>query len=73
MKHSFTQTELAAFYHQGSTILVGFRSAASIVWSHGTRELILSPLPKKQAGLPFTVRGRATAVTPENYNAMINH
>lgn len=73
MKHAFTQTELEAFTHEGRTILVGFRTAASIVWSHGTHELILSPLPTKVSGLPFTLKGRRQAVTPENYNAMLNH
>jgi hypothetical protein len=73
MKHAFTQSEFAAFTNEGRTILVGFRSAANIVWSHGARGFILSPLPTKAVGLPFTLRGRREAVTPENFNKMLNY
>ena len=73
MNHAFTQEELAKFVDEGRTIMTGFRSAASIVWSHGVKEFILSPLPRKVSGLPFTIRGRRHAATPADYNKMLNY
>jgi galactose mutarotase-like enzyme len=71
MKHPFNQSELQSFVDRGESILVQYRNAASICWSHGTGEYIASPLPRKVSGLPFTIRGRIHAITPENFDKML--
>lgn len=73
MTHAFTQNELAAFVDEGKTIMLGYWNAASIVWSHGTGEFILSPLPHKGSKLPFTKRGRRQVVTPELFEKILAH
>lgn len=73
MNHAFTQEELAEFVNEGKTIMLGFWSAASIVWSHGAGEYILSPMPHKGTKLPFTKRGRRQAVTPDLFEKILAH
>jgi hypothetical protein len=71
MKHPYTQKELAAFVDAGRTIVVKYKSAANIAWSHGTGQFILRPMPQKAINLPFTPRGRVAAQTPENFEKML--
>lgn len=73
MKHPFSQQELANFVNEGRTILTKFRSAASIVWSHGVSKFIAMPMPHKATNLPFTVRGRIQAHTPDTFQKMLEY
>lgn len=71
MKNAYTQPELKAFAAAGRTIVVGFRAAAAITWSHGVGAYVLVPLPQKAVGLPFTQRGRRQALTPADFDALL--
>lgn len=73
MKHPYSQAELQQFASNGQTIIVGYRSAAEIKASHGAGQYILSPLPPKPSGLPYTQRGRVQALTPEHFERVRLH
>ncbi|CAB4162413.1 hypothetical protein UFOVP783_43 [uncultured Caudovirales phage] len=71
MKVPYTQKELEEFAAEGRTVVLQFRNAGVIRWSAGVSEYIITPLPRKVSGLPFTLRGRATACTPGEHQEMI--
>lgn len=72
MKHPFTQSELSAFASEGNTVILSFRSAAMLIFSVGVGEMVLSPLPKKYSGMPFTKRGRVIATTPAEFQKALS-
>jgi len=72
MKHAYSQSERQAFLDEGRSIIVGFRSSASLVWSHGTKSIILQPHARKVSGMPFMKRGRTQAVTPEHFDKLLH-
>lgn len=70
MNHAYTQKELSAALDAGDSIMVGYRSAASLKWSDGAKEIILQPHQKKQSGMPYTLRNRRMLVAPELFHKM---
>ena len=60
-----TQSELSKHFAAGETIILSYRRAYEIRYSHGTGGYILQPYLRKYSGLPFSQRGRFYAMTPE--------
>ena len=64
-KPELTQDELPAHYDSNEVIILSFRTAYEVKYSHGVNGYILQQIRKTYADLPYTKRGRYMAFSPE--------
>jgi hypothetical protein len=72
MKPELTQKELSDHVANGETIIAAYRTPYLIRWSHGVKAYIMQAMPRQLAGLPLTKRGRYHAMSPTQFQNLIN-
>ena len=66
-----TQKELSGYYNEGQTVILAYRQAFEIKFSHGANQYIMQQFYKEYGDLPLTKRGRYMAFSPESANRII--
>jgi len=66
------QGELASLYAEGRTVILAYKRAYEIRYSHGVSGYIFQQFYRSFDRLPLTKRGRYMAFTPEYANKIIH-
>lgn len=71
MAPQITQSELSKLYNAGETVVLAYRRAYEVKYSHGASRYILQQFYRSYSGLPLTKRGRYMAFTPDYAHKII--
>ena len=66
------QTELRSLYNTNQRVILNYRKAYNIKYSHGVQGYIMQQFHYQYNGLPLSIRGRYHAVDIDTANKIIN-
>lgn len=72
MTPQIPQQELSELYSKGETVILAYRRAYEVKYSHGAQCYILQQFYQAYSGLPLTGRGRYMAFAPEYADKIIH-